>query len=163
LLHVALTAHIDIGYAIVRIDGYLSAPNTVIFEGLEHTMHYLYVYRYISIIYRRCPLNKKSLAIHWGKGSVEYLSPEYITILVHTVDADHSMDICDLRSFTPSIHILNGVVIAWKCKKQAVTTLHFTGSEIPHLLSQDDESSSRLAFQSRLSSSAPMPTFEENL
>jgi hypothetical protein len=41
-LHVALTTHRDIGYAIMRITGYLTAPNEVIFEGLVHTMCYIY-------------------------------------------------------------------------------------------------------------------------
>jgi hypothetical protein len=39
--------------------------------------------------------------MHWGKGTAEYLSPEYGTILVHTTDADHTRDIRDRRSVTP--------------------------------------------------------------
>jgi hypothetical protein len=48
LLHVALTTRIGITYAIMRIYGYLSAPTTVIFEGLEHIMRYLYFYRHMA-------------------------------------------------------------------------------------------------------------------
>jgi hypothetical protein len=38
LLHVAFTTRLDIGCDIMRIAGYLAAPNEVIFEGLDHSM-----------------------------------------------------------------------------------------------------------------------------
>jgi hypothetical protein len=83
----------------------------------------------------RRPLNKCSLAMHFGKGKAEYLSPEYGTVLVNTADADHARDIRDCGSITSNIHLINGVAIAWKYKNQAVTTLHSTGSELNSLTS----------------------------
>jgi hypothetical protein len=75
------------------IAGYLSNPNTVIFEGLEHTMRYFYFFRHMPIMYPRRPLKKHSLAMYWGKCTAEYLSPEYDTVLVNTADTDHARDI----------------------------------------------------------------------
>jgi hypothetical protein len=83
--------------------------------------------------YPRSPLSKKYIALHWAKGKAEYLSPEFGTQLINYVDADHARDIHDRRSVSSSIHILNGVFIAYRCKKQTTSTLHSTGSEIVSL------------------------------
>jgi hypothetical protein len=98
-------------------------------------MRYLYFYRYMSIFYLRHPLSKKALAMHLEKGSAEFLSREYGTILVNSADADHAWDICDRRSVSSRLHLLNGVIVSWKCKKQATTTLLSTGSKIVSLVS----------------------------
>jgi hypothetical protein len=65
VFHVAITTRVDINYAIMRIAGYLAAPNDVIFGGLAHTMRYLFFFQHIPIVYPRCPLNNKYLALHW--------------------------------------------------------------------------------------------------
>jgi hypothetical protein len=135
LLHVTITTRVDIDYAIMRIDGFLAAPNAVIFEGLAHIMRYLFHYHYILIIYPHKPLKKKFLALHWGKGTAEFIPPEYGTVLVSTTDADYARDIRELHSITSHIHLLNGLILAWKCKKQSISTLHSTGSEITSLAS----------------------------
>jgi hypothetical protein len=75
------------------------------------------------------------LALHWGKGTSEFLPPEYGTVLVNTADADYARDICDRRSIMSHIHLLNGDIVAWKCKNQSISTLHSTGSEITSLTS----------------------------
>jgi hypothetical protein len=93
LLHVAITTRIDINYAVMRISGYPAAPNAVIFEGLENTLRYVSFFRHIPIFYPRRPLNKRSLALHWTKGTAEFLAPEFDTILVNSSDADYSRDI----------------------------------------------------------------------
>jgi hypothetical protein len=38
LLHVTITTRMDLGYAIMRLSGYLAAPTEAIFEALDHTM-----------------------------------------------------------------------------------------------------------------------------
>jgi hypothetical protein len=101
LLHVDITTRVDINYAVMRIVGYLTAPTEVIFEGLEHTMCYLYFFRHMPIVYPRCPLNKKSLALHRGKGTAEFLPPEYGS----TSYADYTRDIRDQRSVTSHMHL----------------------------------------------------------
>jgi hypothetical protein len=80
-------------------------------------MRYLYHFRYIPIVYPRKPLNKKSSALHWGEGTAEFLPPEYGTVLISIADTDYAHDIRDRRSITSHLHILNGVIVAWKCKK----------------------------------------------
>jgi hypothetical protein len=130
LLHVTVTTRVDINYAIMRIAGYLLPPNDVIFEGLSHTTRHLFFFRHIPIVCLRCPLNKKSLAFHWGKGTAEFLLPEFGNVLVNTADADYPRDIRDRPSVTPHIHLINVVIVACKFKKKSITTLHSMGSEI---------------------------------
>jgi hypothetical protein len=148
----------------MRIAGYIPTPNVVIFEGLEHIMRYLYFFHHMSIMYPRRPLNKRSLAMHGGEGTAEYLSPEYGTVLVNTADAEHTWDIRVRRSITSSTHLINGVAIAWKCKKQAATTLHSNGSEITSLTSGAKKTNHLLDFLASIGYpvGAPNPTFEDN-
>jgi hypothetical protein len=117
----------------MRVAGYLAAPNAVIFEGLAHTMRYLFFFQHTPSVYPRRPLNKKYLALHWGKGTDECLPPEFGTILVNTADADYAHGIRDPQSITSHMHLLNGVIVTWKCKTQSITTLHSTGSDITPL------------------------------
>jgi hypothetical protein len=93
-------------------------------------MRYLYFYRHLPIMYPAKPLSRKSLTTHWARGSAEYLGPEFGTCFVNTSDADHARDIRNRRSTTSTIHLLNGVAVSWLCKKQSVSTLHSTGSDI---------------------------------
>jgi hypothetical protein len=55
--------------------------------------------------------------------------------LVNTADVDYACDIRDRRSIMSHIHLLNGVIVAWKCRNVSITTLHSTGSEITSLIS----------------------------
>jgi hypothetical protein len=130
LLHVAITTRLDLGYAVMRLSGYIAGATAAIFEALDHVMRYLYFYRHLPIMYPAKPLSRKSLTTHWARGSAEYLGPEVGTCFVNTSDADHARDIRDRRSTTSTIHLLNGVAVSWLCKKQSVSTLHSTGSEI---------------------------------
>jgi hypothetical protein len=84
--------------------------------------------------------------------------------LVTTADADHDRDIRDRRYITSSIHIINGVAIAWKCKKREVTTLHSTGSEITSLTSGVKNTNHLRDVLASLEYpvGAPTPTFEED-
>jgi hypothetical protein len=120
LLHVATTTRLDLGYTVKRLSGYLAGPTAAIFEVLDHAMRYLYVYRHLPIMYPAKPLSRKSLTIHWARGSAEYLGPECGTCFVNTSDADHARDISDRRSTTSTIHLLYGVAVSWLCKKQPV-------------------------------------------
>jgi hypothetical protein len=86
-------------------------------------------------MYPRRPLNKKYLALHWGKGTAEFLPPEFGNVLVNTADADYARDIRNRGLVMSYIHLLNGVIVAWRCKQQSITTLHSTGSEITSLTS----------------------------
>jgi hypothetical protein len=75
-------------------------------------MRYLHFFRHAPLMYPCRPRNTRSLAMHWGKGTAEYLYPEYGMILVNTADADHARDIRDRRGITSIIHLINGVAIA---------------------------------------------------
>jgi hypothetical protein len=86
LLHTAITTRVDLGYAIMRISGYLAAPNYMTFQALDNTMQYLYFNRHLPIMYPHRPLFKKFLAMHLVKGSAEYLTPEYCNVLVNSAD-----------------------------------------------------------------------------
>jgi hypothetical protein len=86
-------------------------------------------------MYPRRPLSKKALTMHWAKGSAEYLAPEYGNVLVNSANANHARDIRDRRCVSSSLHLLNGIIVAWSCKKQNISTLHSTGSKIISLWS----------------------------
>jgi hypothetical protein len=81
----------------------------------------------------------KSLALHWSKGTAEFLPLEFGPVLVNTADVDYSCGIRDRhsvrRSVTSHIHLLDGVIVACEYKNQSITTLHSTGSEITSLTS----------------------------
>jgi hypothetical protein len=97
LLHVAIITRVDLGYAIMPLSGYLAAPNAMRFQALDHTIRYLYFYRHLSIMYHRCPLSKKDLAMHWVKGSAEYFAPGYGNVLINFIDAYHARAIVNHR------------------------------------------------------------------
>jgi hypothetical protein len=119
-----------LGYAIIRLSGYLTAPNEAIFEALDQTMRYLYFYSHVPRMYHHHPLGKKDLAMHWAKGTAEFLATEYGTSLINLADADHARDIRDRRSVSSNLHILNNVLVARNRKEQSIYRLHSTGSEI---------------------------------
>jgi hypothetical protein len=89
----------------------------------------------MPIFYLRRTLSKKALAMYWKKGSAEFFSPEYGTILINSADMDHARGIHDRRSVSSSRHLFRGVVVSWKCKKLATITLFSKGSEIVSLAS----------------------------
>jgi hypothetical protein len=130
ILHITITTRVDMGHAIMRLSGYLASPNEAIFEALDQTMRYLYFYCHIPSMYPHRPLGKKALAMHWAKDTVEYLAPEYGTSIINSADADHARDIRERRSVSSSLHLLNGVLIEWKCKTQSTSALHSTCPEI---------------------------------
>jgi hypothetical protein len=111
----------------------------VIFEGLEQTLLYVYLFCHIPIFYPRRPLNKRYLALHWAKGASECIAPEFGTVLVNRSNSDYARDIHDRRSITSHIHLLNGVAVAWKCKKQTISNLNSTGLDITSLISRVKE------------------------
>jgi hypothetical protein len=69
LLHVAITTQVDLGYAIMRISGYLAAQTEVIFKALDHTMRYIYLYLYchMLIFYPRPPPEEERSCDALGK------------------------------------------------------------------------------------------------
>jgi hypothetical protein len=191
LLHIAITIHVDLSYAIMRISGYLAAPTMVIFQALDHTTSYLYFKHHLPILYPHYPLSKSALAMHWAKGSAEFLLPEYGTMLINSADADHARDIRDrrsissneygtmlinsadadhahdirdIRSISSNLHKLNGVIVSCKSKKQATPTLHSTGSEIVSLTDGVKKTNHLRDFMASIGypSDDPTPTFEDN-
>jgi hypothetical protein len=148
----------------MRLSGYLCGPTSLIFEALGHIMRYSYFYRHIPLIYPAKPISRKSLSTHWAHGTAEYLSPEYGTQLVNTIDADHTRDIRDRRSTTSTISLLNGVTTAWKCNNQSTTTLNSTGSKIISLATGVKGSFAQREFISSLGYpiGEPTNTLEDN-
>jgi hypothetical protein len=113
----------------------MAEHNAAIFNALDQTMRYLYFYCHLPIIYPHQSISKKTLTLHWARGSAEYLAPEDGTGLINFSDADHASDIGDHRSASYSLYLLNGILFAWRSKKQTVSTLHSCGSELISLAS----------------------------
>jgi len=73
-----------------------------------------------------------SINTFWSKGQAEYLSPDFGDALTAFTDADHAHCLCTRRSV--SVYFIhNPVIISWGCKKQPITSIHSTGSEITAL------------------------------
>jgi hypothetical protein len=164
VLHVDITTQVDINYAVMHIAGYLAAPTEVMFEGLEHTMRCLSLFFHMPIMYHYLLINKKSLVLHWGKGTAEFIPPKYGTVLVSTTNADYDHDICDRCYLTSHMHLLNGVIVTCKCKKQAIATLHSTGSAITSLTSVGKKTNHMRDFMSSLGCpvAGTAPTLEDS-
>jgi hypothetical protein len=90
ILHVAVTAWVNLGYTVIRLYGDLCGPTSVIFEALDHTMQYLYFYRHIPLMSPPKPLSHKSLYTLWAHGTAEYDSQEYDIHLISTAHVDHA-------------------------------------------------------------------------
>ena len=54
---------------------------------------------------------------------------EYSNFLHTYCDADHAIDTSDRISFTSTVHILNGTLIAWCNKKQSETSINSSNEE----------------------------------
>jgi hypothetical protein len=99
----------------------------------------IYTISIYTITCQSCTLITSQQAISFralGQGFCQIDGSRIWPVLVHTADVEDDQDIFwDHRSIMPSVHLINGVAIAWTFKKQSVTTLHSTGSEIASLTS----------------------------
>ena len=150
----------------MHLSGYMSCPNTIIFVALHQTMQYLYHHPHLPIIYPSKNLKQGGniLVTHWSKGHAEYLSSSYGDGLVNFSNADHAHDLHDHCSVSALVHLMNGVAIAWRCKKQPETVLHLTGAEIRALYAGVMKMKILHQFSASigLPIGEPTPTFEDN-
>jgi hypothetical protein len=94
-------------------------------------------------MYPHRPLGKKALDMHWAKGTAKFLAPEFGMGLINSADAGHTRGIRDRRSVSSSLHLLNGVVVAWVEMQETVdsnATLDRMRNYIPHRRGQEDTS-----------------------
>eukprot|EP00957_Ditylum_brightwellii_P059752 4536106-Ditylum_brightwellii.AAC.1 len=80
-------SRLDIGYAVMWISGYMSAPNKPIFDVLHLTMAFLYHHPHCPIMYLSKQLEKIHMARHFGAGKTKYLKA-YKSFLVGAADSD---------------------------------------------------------------------------
>lgn len=104
------------------------------------------------------------LVMHWAKGQAEYLSPEFGDGLVNFADTDHACNLHDSCSISASIHLMNGVFISWRCKKQPKTALHSTGAKICALHARVMKTKILCQFSASISfpKNVATPTMEDN-
>jgi hypothetical protein len=135
LMHITVVSRPDLSYCCMRYSGYMACPNIIIFEALHLTMCYLYHHPHLPIMYPSKPmkLGGDALKTSWSKGCAEYLSADFGDELVTFADADHARCLRTRCSVSSHFQFLNGVLVSWGCKKQAVTALHSTGSEVTSL------------------------------
>jgi len=133
-MHIATISHPDLSYACKRFSGYMACPNEPIFLALHYCLCYLYHHPHLPIMY---PNNASttpggSINIFWCKGQAEYLSPDFGDPLTAFTEANHA---CCLLTRSVSVYLIlhNSVIISWGCKKQPITSIHTTGSEITAL------------------------------
>jgi hypothetical protein len=134
-MHIATISRPNLSYACMHFSGYMACPNCPIFDALHHCLCFLFHHSHLPIMY---PANivKQShpnLQTFWSKGHAEYLSPDLGDKLVNFTDADHACCLRTHRSVSIYFILYNNVIISWGCKKQPVTVIHSTGSEITAL------------------------------
>jgi WD40 repeat protein len=118
------------GHGTIRLSRWYQCSH---FEALDHVMWYLYFYRHIPIMCPAKPLIRKYLTTYWAHGTAKYIGPEFGTCFVNTSNADHACNIWDRHSTNSTIHLINGVAVAWLFKTHYVSTLHSTGYEFVFL------------------------------
>jgi len=93
-MHPAVWTRFDLGYAIMRLAGYMSAPTSAAYEALEHFMQYLFHHPHMLIMYPWKQLKKKKqMELHWSHGDAELL--RHNDMLVNYANADHARDPSD--------------------------------------------------------------------
>eukprot|EP00957_Ditylum_brightwellii_P007773 588275-Ditylum_brightwellii.AAC.2 len=85
LQFVVQRTQIDLGYAVMQISSYMSAPNNPIFDVLHQTMAFLYHHPHQPLLYPRKRLTQAKMAGHFGSGNAEYLK-EYKSFLIGAAD-----------------------------------------------------------------------------
>jgi hypothetical protein len=130
LMHVSTVSRPDLSYACMRFSGYMACPNTPIFDALHHCLCYLYHHPHLPIMYPSTPRPTQQIQTFWSKGQAEYLSPDFGDELATFTDADHARCLRTRRSVSVYYILYNSVVVSWGCKKQPITSIHSTGSEI---------------------------------
>jgi hypothetical protein len=135
LMHITTISRPDLSYACMRFSGYMACPNEPIFSALHHCLCYLYHHPHLPIMYpTKAPSTPGgSINTFWSKGQAEYLSPEFGDTLAAFTDADHARCLRTRRSVSVYFILHNSVIISWGCKKQPITSIHSTGSEITAL------------------------------
>jgi len=135
LMYIRGISRPHISYACMCCSGYMACPNKPIFEALHHTLCYLYHHSHLPIMYPAKPTTPKGNALQtfWAKGHAEYLSSDCGDELATFADADHARCLRTRRSISAYFILYNGVLISWACKKQPITAIHSTASEITAL------------------------------
>jgi len=105
-----------------------------------------------------------ALQTFWSKGHAEYLSSDCGDELAIFADADHARCLRTRRLISAYYILYNGVLVSWACKKQPVTALHSTVSEITVL---HKGATKTVLLRSFLQSigfplSSASPTYEDN-
>eukprot|EP00957_Ditylum_brightwellii_P080521 6124855-Ditylum_brightwellii.AAC.1 len=108
---------LDIGYSVMRISGFMSSPNKLIFDVHHLTVHYLYHPPHKPITYPRKPVNEPKLASHFKTEKAEY-SKLYKSIITSSPNADLACDLRYRRYTTSNIITVNRVAIHWYNGKQ---------------------------------------------
>jgi hypothetical protein len=166
LMHITTISRPDLAYATMRLSGYMSCPNLLIFHALHHTMCYLYHHPHLPIMYPSKPSKSSdsALSTFWAKGHAEYLTSDYGDGLVTFIDADHARCLRSCRSVSVYFILYNGVAISWSCKKQLQTALHSTAAEITALFRGSFKTVllHQLLQSIGLPPSTPTPTFADD-
>jgi len=166
LMHIATISRPDLSYACMRFSGYMACPNAPIFEALHHCLCYLYHHPHLPILYPAniVKSNNTSLQTFWSKGHAEYLPPDLGDELTTFTDADHARCLRTRRSVSVYYILYNTVLVSWGCKKQPVTAIHSTGSEITALYKGASKTLLLRTFLSSIGFPIPSstPIYEDN-
>jgi hypothetical protein len=136
-MHISGISCPDISYACMHFSGYMACPNKPIFEAVHHTLCYLYHLPHLTIMYSSKPTTPTGnvLQTFWSNGHAEYLKSDcgHELATFTTTNADHAHCLHTHRSSSAYFILYNVTLVSWACKKQPITALHSTASEITAL------------------------------
>ena len=160
LQHIQEKSRPDLGYSLMRLSGYLSAPTMPCFQVLHQTMCYLYHHPHVPIMYPR-DVGQKSLDsfnTHIKSGRAELRDPDNFKGLIQSSDADLARDLVDRRSTSCVILEYNGVIFYWGCNKQPNVAPSTNASEIRAMFHGSKLTIQYRRFFQSLGSPIPHPT-----
>eukprot|EP00957_Ditylum_brightwellii_P093333 7107357-Ditylum_brightwellii.AAC.1 len=128
VVHITCT---DLGYATVRLSGYMTVPNKPIFDALHQCMTCLYHHPHKPIIYPRKTFNKlqPKLEVHNRNVQAEYLQ-QYKSFITIYSDVDLARELRERRSTTSIDLLTNGVATHLDIFNQGEPTGATTNVEI---------------------------------
>ena len=137
LMHATVWTRVDIGYPIMRLSGYMTAPTAPAYMALRHFMEWFWFHQHLPLMYPSKTSKKdKPIEVHFRRGSAEYTTlqsgstPDVDPHVTNMNDADNARDLANRRSVNSILHLYNGTAQNWINRKQSVVMRHSTSSEL---------------------------------
>mmetsp|Transcript_12063 Transcript_12063/g.21933 ORF Transcript_12063/g.21933 Transcript_12063/m.21933 type:complete len:351 (+) Transcript_12063:4146-5198(+) len=171
MLHALVWTRPDIGYAVMRLSSYMTAPTAPVYTALRQFMEFMWRHKHMPLMYpAKTSKTDKPIEVHFRRGSAEYTALQSSSGLaidprvVNLNDANNARDLTNRHSVTSTLHLYNGVAVNWIVKKQPSVARHSTSSELQAFYSGVEYSVYLRSFASSIGYpfGSPVLTYEDN-